>query len=81
MTRGYLKDIGTDDAVIGSLEGWPDMAIAAETVVLVTPNRPNNALAAEIEALGIPVHVVGDAMEQAFLPAAFRTANLAARAV
>ncbi len=81
VTRAYLKDIGTDDAVVGSLEGWPDMAVSAETVVLVTPNRPNNALAGEIEARGIPVHVVGDAVEQAFLPHAFRTANLAARAV
>jgi 2,4-dienoyl-CoA reductase-like NADH-dependent reductase (Old Yellow Enzyme family) len=81
MTRAYLKDIGADDAVVGSLEGWPDAAVAAETVVLVTPNRPNDGLAAEIEALGIPVHVVGDALEPAFLPHAFRTANLAARVV
>lgn len=81
VTRAYLKDVGTDDAVVGSLEGWPDMAVSAETVVLVTPSRPNNTLAGEIEALGIPVHVVGDAIEQALLPAAFRTANLAARAL
>ncbi|MEN3976527.1 FAD-dependent oxidoreductase [Emcibacter sp. SYSU 3D8] len=81
VSRAYLKDIGAENAVVGSLEGWPDMTVPAETVVLVTPNRPNNALAEAIEALGIPVHVVGDAIEQAFLPAAFRTANLAARAI
>jgi 2,4-dienoyl-CoA reductase-like NADH-dependent reductase (Old Yellow Enzyme family) len=81
VTKGYLKHIGAEDAVVGSLEGWPDMTVAAETVVLVTPNRSENGLADEIEALGIPVHVVGDALEQAFLPHAFRTANLAARAI
>jgi NADPH-dependent 2,4-dienoyl-CoA reductase/sulfur reductase-like enzyme len=81
VTKGYLKDIGAADSVIGSLEGWTDMTVAAETVVLVTPNRPNSKLAEEIEALGIQVLVVGDALEQAFLPHAFRTANLAARSI
>jgi hypothetical protein len=81
LTKAYLKDVGTDDAVVGSLEGWPDATVAAETIVLVTPNRPNDGLAAEIEALGIPVHVVGDALEQAFLPHAIRTANLTARQI
>ncbi|MGE0667705.1 MAG: FAD-dependent oxidoreductase [Sphingomonadales bacterium] len=81
LTKAYLKEVGGEDAVVGSLDGWSDMTVPAETVVLVTPNRPNDALAAEIEALGIEVHVVGDAKEQAFLPHAFRTANLAARAI
>ncbi|MEN3953353.1 FAD-dependent oxidoreductase [Iodidimonas sp. SYSU 1G8] len=81
ITRAYLKEIGVDEAVVGSLEGWPDMSVPAETVVLVTPNRRNDSLAAEIEALGIPVHVVGDALSQEFLPHAMRTANLAARSL
>ena len=81
LTKGYLKEVGAEDAVLGSLDGWSDTAVPAETVVLVTPNKPNDGLAAEIETLGIPVPVVGDALEQAFLPHAFRTANLAARAI
>jgi len=81
FTGAYLKAVGAEEAVIGSLEGWPDASVPAETVVLVTPNRPNDGLAAEIEAMGVEVHVVGDALEQAFLPAAFRTGNAAGRAV
>ncbi len=81
LTKGYVKEVGAEEAVLGSLDGWSDTVVPAETVVLVTPNRSNDALAAEIEAMGIPVHVVGDALEQAFLPHAIRTANLAARAI
>jgi 2,4-dienoyl-CoA reductase-like NADH-dependent reductase (Old Yellow Enzyme family) len=81
VTRACLKKVGAEDAVVGSLDGWPDIAVPAETVVLVTPNRRNDALAADIEALGVPVSVVGDALAQEFLPHAFRTAHLAARAL
>ena len=81
VTRAYLKQVGDGDAVIGSLDGWPDQPVAAETVVLVTPNRPNNDLAAEIERLGIPLHVAGDAVAQQFLPAAMRQGHMAGRTV
>jgi 2,4-dienoyl-CoA reductase-like NADH-dependent reductase (Old Yellow Enzyme family)/thioredoxin reductase len=81
LTRAYLKKVGEDDAVIGSLDGWPDQAVSAETVVLVTPNRPNNDLAGDIEGMGIVLHVVGDARAQEFLPVAFRQGNQAGRAI
>ncbi|MEZ5773933.1 MAG: hypothetical protein R3D33_04290 [Hyphomicrobiaceae bacterium] len=33
-----------------------------DTVVLVAPNEPEDALAAEVRRLGIPVHLVGDCL-------------------
>ncbi|MBI1181672.1 MAG: FAD-dependent oxidoreductase [Alphaproteobacteria bacterium] len=81
LTRACLKSVGENQAVVGSLDGWPDAAVPAETVVLVTANRPEDGLAGELAAQGIPVHVVGDALAGEFLPHAIRSAHLAARSL
>lgn len=79
VTRAYLKSISDKEAVIGSLDNWADTTVDAETVVLVTLNEPNTSLKDEIEAMGLPVHVVGDADGPEFLPAAFAKGHMAAR--
>lgn len=81
VTRALLERIGEGDAVIGSLDGWEARTVPAETVVLVTLNKPNDALAAEIENMGIPVHIAGDAGGPEFLPSAFAQGNHAGRLV
>lgn len=81
VTRAHVKSIGEDRVVIGSLDNWPDQTVDAETVVLVTLNQPNNGLAEEIEAMGIPVHVVGDAGGPEFTPNAVAKGHMAGRTV
>ena len=81
ITRASVEKIGADEAVLGSLDGWGPRTVPAETVVLVTLNRPNDALAGEIEEMGIPVHIAGDAGGPEFLPAAFAQGNKAGRLV
>jgi 2,4-dienoyl-CoA reductase-like NADH-dependent reductase (Old Yellow Enzyme family) len=80
LPRAILRKIGERDAVVGSLDGWPDATVPAETVVLVTQKRPNDALADELKVLDIPYRVAGDAGGEAFLPEAIRQGNMAARA-
>ncbi|MDX1580002.1 MAG: FAD-dependent oxidoreductase [Alphaproteobacteria bacterium] len=79
ITRGALHKIGETTAEISDLSGGGHREISAETVVLVTLNRPNSDLAADIEAMGIPVSVVGDAKHPDYLPHAFATGHMAAR--
>ncbi len=81
ITRAYIEKVTEDEVVIGSLEGWPSQSTSAETVVLVTENRPDNDLAEHLSSAGVPIHVVGDAGGPAYLPAAFAQGNLAGRRV
>jgi 2,4-dienoyl-CoA reductase-like NADH-dependent reductase (Old Yellow Enzyme family) len=81
VTRAHLTDIGSGDARISSLEGWPDRTAPADTVVLVTLNKPNNALAADVESRGLAVTVIGDANHPEFLPAAMAAGHMAGRTI
>jgi 2,4-dienoyl-CoA reductase-like NADH-dependent reductase (Old Yellow Enzyme family)/thioredoxin reductase len=81
ITRAYISEIGADSVTIQSLDGAPPQTASAETVALVTLNRPNIDLLSDIRALGIDAHVVGDANHPNFLPSAFAEGNAAGRAV
>jgi 2,4-dienoyl-CoA reductase-like NADH-dependent reductase (Old Yellow Enzyme family)/thioredoxin reductase len=81
ITRAVLEQVGADDVIIGSLHSEATETIPAETVVMVTTGRPNDALLAELKGYEGAVHVVGDARHQDFLPAAFAQGNLAGRTV
>jgi NADPH-dependent 2,4-dienoyl-CoA reductase/sulfur reductase-like enzyme len=81
LTRATLERIDAQTSAIGSLDGGPTQTVDAETVVLVTLNRPNDSLAAALAKLGIDCTVVGDARHPEFLPAAFSTGHLAGRSV
>jgi 2,4-dienoyl-CoA reductase-like NADH-dependent reductase (Old Yellow Enzyme family)/thioredoxin reductase len=81
LTRATLERIDAQTSAIGSLDGGSTQTVDAETVVLVTLNRPNDSLAAALTSLGIDCTVVGDAHHPDFLPAAFSTGHLAGRSV
>ena len=55
--------------------------VEAGLVVLVSHNRANRELAAELEPHGIPLQVVGDANSPRFLQAAIREGRMAGIAV
>jgi len=81
ITRAVLENIGADDVTVGTLHSEAKVTIPAETVVVVTTGRPNDALLADLKDYEGAVHVVGDARHQDFLPAAFAQGNLAGRTV
>jgi 2,4-dienoyl-CoA reductase-like NADH-dependent reductase (Old Yellow Enzyme family) len=45
-----------------SLTGKPDLIPGIDTLVFVGPRVPNDGLAAELRPLGIPLHLIGDAL-------------------
>jgi pyruvate/2-oxoglutarate dehydrogenase complex dihydrolipoamide dehydrogenase (E3) component len=81
-TRTKLRAIEKDRCVVSSSrEEDASEAIAANGVVAVLAKRPNRALAAEIEALGFPVEVVGDASAAGLLPGAIAQGHRAGREI
>jgi 2,4-dienoyl-CoA reductase-like NADH-dependent reductase (Old Yellow Enzyme family)/NADPH-dependent 2,4-dienoyl-CoA reductase/sulfur reductase-like enzyme len=65
-----LTAVGPSLATIVHLPSSREHTVPADTVVLVTRNRPVNALVAELTVSGIPACAVGDALA----PRNFRTA-------
>jgi NADPH-dependent 2,4-dienoyl-CoA reductase/sulfur reductase-like enzyme len=55
--------------------------VPADTVVFISPNRPNREIYEQLRAAGIDVSVVGDAQTPRFLPVAMKEARLAGVAV
>lgn len=51
--------------------------VAADCVVFVSHNRPENDIAHELQAMGMNVRIVGDALSPRFLPTAIREGRLA----
>jgi hypothetical protein len=81
FTRYRMTDIGDEEATIQpTYEGAP-VAVPAETVVFVSPNRPNRELFDELKGRIAEVHVVGDANSPRFLQTAIREGHLAAKAI
>jgi 2,4-dienoyl-CoA reductase (NADPH2) len=60
ITQAKMKDIAADHVVYEDSQG-NENTIPADTVVLAMGSRPENSFAAEVEKLGFPVHVIGDA--------------------
>ena len=53
----------------------------ADTVVFVSPNRPNRDLFNELRERGLDVRIAGDANAPRFIPTAVREGNAAGAAV
>jgi 2,4-dienoyl-CoA reductase-like NADH-dependent reductase (Old Yellow Enzyme family)/thioredoxin reductase len=76
----YLREITAESVHIGVLFTERDRAIPARTVILVSHNAPNRDLAAELEAQGLPVHLVGEVRGRSgVLPAIHGAAELGRR--
>jgi 2,4-dienoyl-CoA reductase-like NADH-dependent reductase (Old Yellow Enzyme family) len=80
-TRACLEEIERGRAVIGSLDDTAREVIRADTVVLVTLNRPNRDIADAVAGLGLVPHIVGDARHPDFLPAAVAQGHSAGREI
>ncbi len=81
LTNAKLKRIGSDSAVLASEGGWPDLEVAAETLVLVVERGPDQALVDELDGLECALHLVGDAAAREFLPGAIASGHLVARSL
>lgn len=81
VTRASLDRVGKDEVTLGSIDAGATRTVPAETVVLVTLNRPNTDLLAALKPLGVAIEVVGDAKHPDFLPAAIRQGHLAGRRI
>ena len=51
--------------------------VPADTVIFVSRNQPNNALARELEGSGLDVRVIGDALTPRYVPGAIRDGHMA----
>jgi NADPH-dependent 2,4-dienoyl-CoA reductase/sulfur reductase-like enzyme len=80
-TRYRVTDIGDEEATIAPTYPGEAKPVPAETVVFVSPNRPNRDLCNELKGKVAEVHVVGDANSPRFLQTAIREGHLAAKAI
>ena len=80
-TRYRVTDIGDEEATIAPTYPGEAKPVPAETVVFVSPNRPNRDLFNELTGKVAEVHVVGDANSPRFLQTAIREGHLAAKAI
>jgi NADPH-dependent 2,4-dienoyl-CoA reductase/sulfur reductase-like enzyme len=81
ITRACVEDVSPAHARVAPLAGGDTREVPADTLVLVTAKQPNRALEPALAALGIPLHVVGDAHAPELLPGAIATGNAAGRAL
>lgn len=81
LTQATLDSVGSDSAVVASRAGWPNLEVAAETLVLVTDRGPDRTLVDDFTRLDCRTEVVGDAASPGLLPGAIATAHMAARSI
>jgi len=74
-----LKEILPDGVVLENQQDHTDVTVPADAVVLSLGYRPDNALAAELEARGIHAVAVGSAVQDGNIAPAVRSAYEAAR--
>ena len=83
--RTRAVSIGKGNAVLAptylKAEGSQLSTVPADTVVYVSPNRPNRELFDALRVQGVSVRVVGDANSPRYLPTAIKEGNLAGAAV
>ena len=83
--RTRAVSIGKGSAVIAptylKAEGKHLITVPADTVVYVSPNRPNRELYDALRAKGVGLRVVGDANSPRYLPTAIREGHVAGAAV
>ena len=74
-----LKEIKADGVILENLESHEESNVAVDAVVLSLGNRPDQTLASELEAKGLCVKLVGNAIKDGTIAPAVRTGYEAAR--
>jgi 2,4-dienoyl-CoA reductase-like NADH-dependent reductase (Old Yellow Enzyme family)/thioredoxin reductase/acetoacetate decarboxylase len=74
-----LKEIKAESVILERLENNEECNVAVDAVVLSLGNRPDQALASELEAKGVCVKLVGNAIKDGTIAPAVRTGYEAAR--
>lgn len=81
LTRHRLMNVDEDEATIAPVYDAPSRKVSAETVVVVTANRPNRDLYNELKDDIPAAHIVGDANSPRFVETAIREGQMAAKAI
>jgi len=81
LTRARLNAITPERATLAYHYSDQPIEVPADTVILVSHNRPHRELHDQLEERGIPATLVGDALSPRYLQSAIREAHLAARAI
>lgn len=74
-----LKEIKADGVILENLKNHEESNIAVDAVVLSLGNRPDQTLVSELEAKGVSVKLVGNAVKDGTIAPAVRTGYEAAR--
>ena len=80
-TRSSVERATASSVTLRNIDSGRADEVAAELLVLVTGFDPQDALASELEPLGVEVHVVGDALAPLLMPHAFASGREAGAAV
>lgn len=81
LTRYRLMDVDEEEATIAPVYDGPSRKVPAETVIVVTANRPNRDLYNELKDDIPAAHIVGDANSPRFVETAIREGHVAAKAI
>ena len=81
VTRARLEAIEPERVRIAAGDGGGARWVPAETLVLVLAREPDRELEAALRALGVALHVVGDARDSELLPGAIAQGHAAGRAL
>ena len=73
ITDSELSEI--DDSHVHFITGDERHSIAADNVIVASGVRPDPALAAQLESIGVDTHVIGDAAEVGYIEGAIRTGH------
>lgn len=73
-----LKEIKADGVILENLESHEESNVAVDAIVLSLGNRPDQTLASELEAKGVCVKLVGNAIKDGTIAPAVRTGYEAA---
>lgn len=81
LTNSYVKSISNRDVTVMVDHGSRSETIVAEMVVLVSHNRPEDHLYAELEGRVEQLYVVGDANSPRYVEGAIREGHIAAKSI
>jgi 2,4-dienoyl-CoA reductase-like NADH-dependent reductase (Old Yellow Enzyme family) len=81
VTRSSVERASPTSVTLRNLDSGRAEEVEAELLVLVTGFDPQDALAFELEPLGVEVHLVGDALAPLLMPHAFASGREAGVAV
>jgi 2,4-dienoyl-CoA reductase-like NADH-dependent reductase (Old Yellow Enzyme family) len=81
ITRAKITGIDRGTTHVAYRYGGPPMEVPAETVVLISHNKPNRDLIDELDGASFPVIPVGDVRSPRYLQVAIREGHMAARGI